>query len=273
MAAELVSEERLVFSEMSFICKRLDRGEIFCLHTNYQPHYLPIVDEARQAFIELLGRSKEKQEFGQMGRRGVKFFSLSGVGSLVFRPLYRGGYIRFFLKKTFFSNPFFRLSQPRFRPIAELAILSKLHQAKLPVPFPVGAYIKTCAFGHFYQAMLIMLHIESSRNLLDLISMARGDVLQQKAFSHLCYRTGQLARRMLEQGVSHPDLHIGNVLYGSDGELSLIDFDKAREFQYPEKKLMQTRQLAKRWRRSAKKHHLENVATEPFERGLFGKHE
>jgi predicted unusual protein kinase regulating ubiquinone biosynthesis (AarF/ABC1/UbiB family) len=60
--------------------------------------------------------------------------------------------------------------------------------------------------------------------------------------------------RLIAHGIWHVDLHPGNVLIDTHGEIHLIDFDRAQKNKSGEMRLR--RKYLKRWKRAVSKHGL-----------------
>jgi 3-deoxy-D-manno-octulosonic acid kinase len=154
--------------------------------------------------------------------------------TLVARRFRRGGAMRL-LGTVYFGR--------RPRPVREFWLLLAARRRGLPVPEPVAAFIRR--LGPFaYRGDLVMLEIPSATPL--------WEVLRRHRAVSLLERVAQTIRRAHDQGLSHPDLNLNNLLVGADGSVHIVDLDRARLHPGPLGRRARRRSL-KRLRRSARK--------------------
>jgi hypothetical protein len=183
-------------------------------------------------------------EFENIGTgRGTVYESrvLKGrsVSDIVVRKSLRGGFISRFWKSWYGICPGHFPEKTRMW--EEFRCLDVLRMQGVRVPEPVFAAVRKRA-GIWYEGYLATRRVPGAINLLE-YARSNEDRIQLHA---LAFDTGVQARRMLEAGVYHHDLHIGNVLTSPSG-VYLIDFDKARSVSSG----MSCRErLLERWERS-----------------------
>jgi 3-deoxy-D-manno-octulosonic acid kinase len=121
----------------------------------------------------------------------------------------------------------------------------------------------------FYRTWLFMEEIANSRNLAEVSRSEKGedvDVLHE-AMNKL----GEQVLVLIANRIFHVDLHPGNVLVEQGGRVSIVDFDKAREFKGSPERLREL--YLRRWRRAVIKHKLSPVLTELMSLTLRSYHE
>ncbi len=180
------------------------------------------------------------------------------------RKYRRGGWLRFVQRYNFLRLPWHSLE--RTRPFAELRALSLLQTARVQVPQPVAALVES-KLGVFYRGMILTEEIREATNLLTYArEMERGSS-STEILTQLCYRTGIEAKKMLSAGVMHRDLHLGNVLFSRNLQVTLIDFDKCGYVNRAELERAKAA-LVRRWTKSARKHGFQTLVVAPFYAGL-----
>ena len=107
----------------------------------------------------------------------------------------------------------------RVRSFAEFRLLARMRQAGLPVPRPVAAHYRVQ--GPTYSANLITEWIEGARTLASALRETDDP-------EHVMESVGAVAARFHRAGICHADLNAANILIDQDGEVWLVDFDRAR---------------------------------------------
>ncbi len=156
------------------------------------------------------------------GRGAVRSFKIQRKSSpreIVIRKGRRGGMVACVISSLYFILP--HGYPERSRMWEEFHILSILRKAGVRVPEPVFAAVRRRAY-FWYEGFLGTFLICGAENFLD-YAMSSGDEMKLYARA---YEAGEQAKRMLQAGVYHEDLHLGNVMVSSSGAY-LIDFDKA----------------------------------------------
>ncbi len=156
---------------------------------------------------------------------------------LVVRRYRRGGLVRYFLKDTFIKP----LSNS-YRPIQEFEILNSIK--KLNVPKVIAVAVKESSLT--YSGIIITENIKDSFNFLNQKPSSNEEIKE------IAYKAGLLARKIINEKVFHPDLHLGNVLYDKNGEVYIIDFDKASVINKDEIE-NSINKIVSRWNRSVNK--------------------
>lgn len=200
------------------------------------------------------------------GRAATCVCRLPGGREAVLRRSIRGG-----LPGRFVRTVSFRMPGQRARVEDELATLAVLRRKGVNVPKPLAAAVRFVARLPFaYRSVLATERLLGAENLFVLAK--RG--LDAKTLEEMCIRVGQEARRMLEAGVFHSDLHLANALSSSassaEFRITLIDFDRAERF-IPSVSEVERRipELARRFDRFLRKYDVSPaVLGAAFRRGL-----
>lgn len=201
------------------------------------------------------------------GRGRVSRLQAGEIG-LVVRPFLRGG-----LAARINSDVFFRLPPlSSFRMFGELRVLSALSLQGANVPRPAGAVVQpmiTFGGASVYRGLIMTEELPQTGNFLSAaLAACRTAGAVPAEISEIARRAGCEARRCLDLGVFHPDLHPGNVLFDPAGRVYLIDFDKAK-LAYDRPLSFEYRQrTSQRWNRSIQKHGLAAALRVAFEDGL-----
>jgi 3-deoxy-D-manno-octulosonic acid kinase len=196
----------------------------------------PVIEEA--ALLNLIKTEKPEKMPALEGRVAVRRFDSATLGPLVIKEYRRGGVIGKLL-----GNIHFRLGKGRARREAEFLTISLKHG--ISVPGCIG-FIEEGET--FYRTWLVLREIP---NALSLAELARRDAAQSDA---IVDAAANEIIKLIRARIFHIDLHPGNVLYGSDSRVYIIDFDKAAPFRGT---LKQLRDLYLcRWRRAVIKHNL-----------------
>ncbi len=199
-----------------------------------------------EEIISLLNSRPSKNTKLLSGRGGVSLGELHGIGPVVLKHYLRGGVFRYFVKSL-------HARMSKARSLYEFEYLSTVRSLGVNAPEPVAAIWTK---GFLYQAWLVTREIENTSSLAE-ISLKQPERLGA-VFSDLARQLAIL----VENRIFHIDLHPGNVLVGNDGLVSIVDFDKAVEFQGPLNTLRD--QYVFRWRRAVIKHELPEELSEMF---------
>lgn len=146
------------------------------------------------------------------GRGGARRVVLRGGKVVYVRKNLRGGLARFLSRDLYLMRP------PR--PIRELEATETARAAgcRVPIVHAVGVEEK----GLFYRGWIVTSAIEGSQSYIHAFAAAdeagRGVLLQA---------AGSAIRDLHDAGVYHPDLNGHNLLIDRDGEVAVIDFDRA----------------------------------------------
>jgi heptosyltransferase I len=189
------------------------------------------------------------------GRGSAKRFVLPTGREIIVRQLRRGGYVRFFARQSFLRFP--GAGTSGLRPFAELQLLKDLWEQGVQVPCPVAASVKIGRTGFVYEGLLITEVIPGAVNLLELKQDLIKGAAKSAKFTEICRQAGSEARLMLDSGVAHADLHLGNVLYDEADRTFLIDLDKAQRCNPAKNPARRIEKLERRWAKSVNKHFAE----------------
>jgi 3-deoxy-D-manno-octulosonic acid kinase len=196
--------------------------------------------------IAMIGQHEadERQAHVLSGRGFVVRRELAGIGPVVLKQYHRGGIIGR-------VNPSYYLRLGQARPAHEFDLLRHLRAMHMTVPEPLMWITKG---GLIYQGWLLMREIPYVYSLADCGSRS-ADELEPvlRAFS------AQVEQLILSR-IYHVDLHPGNVLVSTEGDVSIIDFDKASTFKDSQNKLRDL--YLCRWRRAVIKHRLPDFLAE-----------
>jgi 3-deoxy-D-manno-octulosonic acid kinase len=196
-------------------------------------------DQQMDALISLFQRPEANRKDDLGGRTRTPILKLEGVGPIVIKHYYRGGFIRRFNRHTYL-----RLGCIRSR--HEYEILQTLqHTDGVRVPEPVA--FASCG-GIFYHAWLITKAIP---NVQTLAALSRSDPARALNILPEVIRP---VIQLIDMGLLHVDLHAGNILVDDQDTIFLIDFDKAKTGQADKDNLR--RHYMKRWQRAVAKHGL-----------------
>lgn len=145
------------------------------------------------------------------GRRSAWFFQHAGM-PLVLRHYWRGGMVA---RLTADVHGWWGLR--RSRPYRELIMLRQLREAGLPAPQPIAC--RLLRRGPLYRGDLITVIIPDSNTFAQHIM--NGEVYRQDWET-----VGRTIRRFHDQGASHADLNVRNILLDSQRKAWLIDWDQ-----------------------------------------------
>ena len=158
-------------------------------------------------------RGAENSESLSGGRGASQKIQING-GWYVLRQYLRGGLVARFIKDQYVWTGLIHS-----RPFVEVKAVECAIQHDLPVP-EVLAY-RVQKNGLLYRAAIITRFIPNQRTLARFLYTSQ---LADKNWREL----GQLIRRLHRAHIFHADLNANNLLIGDDGQLYLIDFDKAK---------------------------------------------
>lgn len=205
----------------------------------------------------------------KVGRGKVAELSINNK-NIFLRKFYRGGLLSKFITNTFFHLDFCQNSFcNNYRPFLEIEILELLNNNQIPSPKPIAAFIKTKFFNVFYQATIATEKIENTVNFLDLVkeyNKTPSDSLKNR-IAEISTQVGRIANQILNLGIFHVDLHLGNVLIDSNNQVFIIDFDRAKNIT-PRYKKFFSLLLKNRWLKSCKKYQITDIAVTTFNLGL-----
>ena len=233
-----------------------------------------LAESDREAILEaafgMFASSSSPAVGADPGRGEIGIVALVDGQRAIVRKFFRGGALSWILKDQFFKptiGPYPVLPTGAkltgYRPFDELKVLDFLSSEQISVPVPIAALIFERALGFTYKGVIALREICGARNLLSVVSAGSEEKLGEVAFA-----VGLQARKILNLGIRHADLHLGNVLVNESEDVYLIDFDKASVFD-PAVELERSRlYLVQRWSRSCRKHARDDLI-QPFREGLL----
>lgn len=167
------------------------------------------VADARALFVA------EGVEVAQRGRGAIRIVD-SALGRVVVRHYRRGGFAARISRDWFLWT-----GADTTRPLREFRITRKLHALGLPVVEAIAARYLRVGMG--YRADLATLLLADTQTLAERLRQA------QFAAGFDWAALGGLLARFHAHGVWHADLNAHNILVDPEGQILLIDFDRARQ--------------------------------------------
>lgn len=151
-----------------------------------------------------------------VGGRNAAWFVEHELFSGVLRQYRRGGLIGKFIKQSYWWA-----GAEQTRAWAEFKVMDYLYQQHFPVPKPLAAmYVR---HGFIYQGALITATIQGAKTLIEAI----GQTPEQE-WTVLATKVARVITQMHLLKVNHADLNAFNILLDAQGDVYVIDFDKAR---------------------------------------------
>ncbi len=213
-----------------------------------------LTERQARCIVGLLQQEGPAAPPGLGGRRGLVRGELPGVGTVVVKAYWRGGWVRHFVKRRY-------LGIGRNRAEREYAMLRFAREAGIGAPEPVAfAWRGRLAVA----AWLILREIPDVVMLSDLSRNTEPRL--RKVFPGLVDQIALMIRR----GIHHVDLHPGNVLVDAADRIRIVDFDKSRLFRGDRRRLRD--RYLRRWDRAVHKHHLPPALSELLHAGLEQDH-
>ncbi|MEE2763359.1 MAG: 3-deoxy-D-manno-octulosonic acid kinase [Pseudomonadota bacterium] len=146
------------------------------------------------------------------GGRGSAWFLDTQKGAMVLRHYLRGGFMA-----KLYDDSYTFLGYQRTRSFQEFRLLQALSGLGLPVPEPIGAWVRRVGILRYEARILI-------RRIPDAVPLPEAKVLSAP---ELWRDVGQVIRRFHDAGLDHADLNCDNILVAPE-QIYLIDFDKCR---------------------------------------------
>jgi hypothetical protein len=165
------------------------------------------------ALLEAARSGSPGGEPATSGRGGAHRVVLRGGKVVYVRQYLRGGLVRHFVRDRFLLRP------PR--PIGELEATETARAAGCRVPIVHAVAIEER--GPFYRGWIVTSAIDGGGPYIDAL-LGAGEERRATLLS----AAGSAIRALNDAGVYHPDLHGHNLLLDADGEIAVIDFDRAR---------------------------------------------
>ena len=217
-------------------------------------------DEVATRIVQLMRNVPDDAPRGVLAGRGYTGIqNVEGLGRVFVKQYAHGGLLRHITGGSF-------LCVGPSRSLQEYLMLERVREIGINAPHPM-LFVNKGSF--LYRTWLFMEEIVNSRNLAEVSRSERTedvDVLHE-AMSKL----GEQVLALIAHKIFHVDLHPGNVLVQEGGRVSIVDFDKAREFKGSSERLREL--YLSRWRRAVIKHRLSPVLTEIMSLTLRSHHE
>ncbi|MEY4667381.1 MAG: hypothetical protein RL518_80 [Pseudomonadota bacterium] len=217
-------------------------------------------DETATRIVQLMRIVPDDGPRGVLGGRGYTGIqNIDGLGRVFVKQYAHGGLLRHITGGSF-------LCVGPSRSLLEFLMLERVREIGINAPKPM-IFVNKGSF--FYRTWLFMEEIANSRNVAEI---SRSDRAEDVDVLHEAM--GKLAEQVLlliTNKIFHVDLHPGNVLVEQGGRVSIVDFDKAREFKGSTERLREL--YLRRWRRAVIKHKLSPVLTELMSLTLRSYHE
>ena len=184
------------------------------------------------------------------GRTAVTPARLEGIGAVVIKHYRRGGLLRYVIKRRY-------LKLGKTRAQREFELLHMVGNLGINAPQPI-------AFAHrgrlLYQAWLI------TREIQQPLSLASLSLQDEEKSGRIMESVIKQISSLVQNQILHVDLHPGNVIVDTAGNVYLLDFDKGKVYHGNRQKL-KNRYLS-RWQRAVDKHGLPMILTEMLQSGL-----
>ncbi len=204
-----------------------------------------LTDELATKIVQMMRVAPENAPKGTLAGRGYAGVKeLPSIGRVFVKQYAHGGLLRKITGGKFLCGG---LSRSR----AEFDMLEQVREFGVNAPRPLICVTKG---SFFYETWLMMEEIENSRNLVE-VSKQDIDLLHDSM-----RKVAEQVLLLIQHKVFHVDLHPGNVLISDNGDVHIVDFDKARLFSGSAQKLREL--YLRRWRRAVIKHELTPVLTE-----------
>ncbi|MBF0101749.1 MAG: phosphotransferase [Desulfobacterales bacterium] len=197
----------------------------------------PLDNACLDRLIQIFNEKEiSQQETVLGGRTKCKKTVLPDIGAVVVKTYHRGGMIRYVSKDRYIKWGESRSQQ-------EFNMLNKVRQLGIFTPKPV-CFVNTC--GIFYKAWLVTEEIDGAQSMVELSQ--QDQLLALKYMGKIIENINLL----IQHQIVHVDLHPGNILIDKNGQVYLIDFDKALIANQPKHILKQ--RYIERWQRANEKY-------------------
>ncbi len=204
-----------------------------------------LTDDVATKIVQFMRHVPEDAPKGALAGRGYTGVQeLPEIGRVFVKQYAHGGLLR---KVT--GGRFLCCGLSRSQ--AEFSMLETVRLIGVNAPKP---YICVTKGSFFYQTWLIMEEIRESRNLV-IVSQEESELLHDAMKA-----VAEQVLLLIRHNIFHVDLHPGNVLLSKNGDVHIVDFDKARVFTGSSQALRDL--YLRRWRRAVIKHGLPPVLSE-----------
>jgi 3-deoxy-D-manno-octulosonic acid kinase len=206
--------------------------------------------EAIAQVIQLMLQDRPEKNLVLEGRRSAVFGQLPGVGPIVVKHYARGGVLG-----RFVNSLFLRLGPVRAE--VEFTTLMQVRSLGIRAPEPVLFAFRG---KWLYQTWLVTRELEGHKNLMELARNQADNLLP------VLEQVVLVLQSLIRNRITHIDLHPGNILVDAQGQVAVIDFDKAYQWQGSLRQLRDV--YLRRWRRAVIKHGLPDLLAEFVSAGL-----
>ncbi len=197
-----------------------------------------VSSESKTVIINSIENDRPTKMPALEGRVAVRRTHCSDLGPVVIKEYRRGGILGKLLGNTHLR---FGLG----RGAREINFLGMVGASGVAVPSVVG-FVETRGF--IYKAWAVMSEVPGA------VSLAEAAKKDSEHVDRFLDQAAVEIIKLIKARVFHIDLHPGNVLVSSTGDVYLIDFDKAEIFKGSLKELRDL--YLCRWRRAVIKHNL-----------------
>ena len=202
-------------------------------------------DDLATKIMRLVRSGIESQPKGTLAGRGkTAAYELPVLGRVFVKSYAHGGLLR-----AVTGGKFLGVGPPRSR--AEFEMLDLVRSLGVQAPRP---YVYVTCGSMIYSTWLIMEEIPDTVSLVELSRLDLDGVLEAMK------KLSEQLLVLIKHKILHVDLHPGNVLVDSQGDVFIVDFDKAHVFAGPPSALREL--YLRRWRRAVIKHGLSPLLTE-----------
>ncbi|ETD72929.1 3-deoxy-D-manno-octulosonic acid kinase [Pelistega indica] len=151
-----------------------------------------------------------------VGGRNAAWFVTHSLFKGVLRHYRRGGLIGKLIKNVYLWQ-----GVEKTRSWSEYRVMAYLYIQNAPVPRPIAAFYHRQ--GLTYEAALITEQVENAQTLIAVLQKTSPD-----DYAQLAQQVVTAIKKMHALNVNHADLNAFNILINPQGEIYLIDFDKAK---------------------------------------------
>lgn len=205
----------------------------------------------KEALLQAIQRTPEASLTPLSGRMRPHAAYIEGLGKVIVKHYFRGGLLWHVNRRAYLKTGDTRCRK-------EFEMLARVREAGINAPQPI-AFASLTRHIIFYHAWLLTREIPAARTLAEISRSA-----PEQAIAMMPALTGQIGA-LIRNGILHVDLHPGNVLADEDGQVYLIDFDKAHISR--KSRTWITGFYLERWHRAVVKHGLPGFLTEMIKDG------